>query len=128
MARILIAEDDQAMRVFLDRALSRSGHEVNAVPSGETAARYAETEAFDLLLTDVDMPGLNGVDLARQLLERSPKQAVLFVTGFAAQALQATDVLASGARVLSKPFALSDLVAQVDGVLARGLVPSRRSQ
>lgn len=127
MARILIAEDDQAMRVFLDRALSRSGHEVNAVPSGETAAQCAESEAFDLLLTDVDMPGLNGVELARQLLEKSPKQAVLFVTGFAAQALQATDVLASGARVLSKPFALSDLVAQVDGVLARDLAPPRGS-
>lgn len=127
MARILIAEDDQAMRVFLDRALSRSGHEVNAVPSGETAAQCVESEVFDLLLTDVDMPGLNGVDLARQVLEKSPKQAVLFVTGFAAQALQATDVLASGARVLSKPFALSDLVAQVDGVLARGLAPPRGS-
>ncbi len=125
MARILVAEDDKAMRVFLDRALSHSGHEVNAVPSGETAERCAESEAFDLLLTDIDMPGLNGVDLARRMLKKSPKQAVLFVTGFAAQALEATDVLATGAQVLSKPFALSDLVAQVDGVLARGIPSSQ---
>jgi len=97
------------------------------VPSGETAVHCAENQVFDLLLTDVDLPGLNGVDLARQVLEKSPKQAVLFVTGYAALALQATDVLASGARVLSKPFALSDLVAQVEGVLARGLAPPRGS-
>ncbi len=119
MARILIAEDDAAMRVFLDRALTRSGYEVNAVPSGDSAARCAENAHFDLLVTDIDMPGLNGVDLARQVLSRTPKQAVLFVTGFAAQALEATDVLASGARVLSKPFPLSELVSQVEGALAR---------
>jgi two-component system cell cycle response regulator CpdR len=119
MARILIAEDDMAMRVFLDHALSRSGHHVNAVPSGESAAGYLENEPFDLLVTDIDMPGMNGVDLARQLLAKTPRLAVLFVTGFAAQALEATDVLASGATVLSKPFALTELVSQVDGVLAR---------
>lgn len=119
MARILVAEDDRAMRIFLDSALSRSGHEVNAVPSGETAARCAESEPFDLLLTDIDMPGLDGIELARRMLAKSPKQAVLFVTGFGAQALAATDVLAAGAKVLIKPFALSDLVSQVNGALAR---------
>ena len=72
MARILIAEDDKAMRVFLDRALSHSGHDVNAVPSGDTAARYVENEPFDLLVMDIDMPGMNGVDLARQALAKTP--------------------------------------------------------
>jgi two-component system cell cycle response regulator CpdR len=119
MARILIAEDDKAMRVFLDRALSHSGHDVNAVPSGDTAARYVENEPFDLLVMDIDMPGMNGVDLARQVLAKTPGQAILFVTGFAARALEATDVLACGAGVLSKPFALNELVSQVEGVLAR---------
>ena len=122
---ILIAEDDKAMRVFLDRALSRSGHEVDAVPSGDTAARYVAKEAFDLLVMDIDMPGLNGVDLARQVLERTSRQAILFVTGFAAQAMKATDVLASGARVLSKQFALSGLVSHVEGGLAGGAASPR---
>ena len=90
------------------------------MPSGDTAARYVVKEAFDLLVMDIDMLGLNGVDLARQVLERSPRQAILFVTGFAAQAMEATDVLASGARVLSKPFALSELVSHVEGVLDGG--------
>lgn len=118
MARILVAEDDKAMRVFLDRALSRSGHVVDAVPTGDTAAMRAANEPFDLLVTDINMPGMNGVDLARQLMDRTPKQAVLFVTGYTAQALEATDVLARGAKVLSKPFELSQLVELVNGVLS----------
>jgi two-component system cell cycle response regulator CpdR len=127
MARILVAEDDTAMRVFLDRALSRSGHVVDAVPSGDTAAQYAEKEAFDLLVTDIDMPCMNGVDLARKVLERTPKQAVLFITGFTAQALEATDLLARGAKVLPKPFELSELVEQVNGVLARGTASTQET-
>ena len=125
MAKIRIAEDDKAMRVFLDRALSRSGHEVDAVSSGDTAARYVAKEVFVLLVMDIDMPSLNDVDLARQVLERTPRQAILFVTGFAARAIKATDVLACGARVLSKLFGLSELVSHVEGGLAGGAASPR---
>ena len=127
MAKILIAEDDKAMRVFLDRALSRSGHEVDAVSSGDTAARCVAKEVFVLLVMDIDMLGLNDVDLARQVLERTPRQAILFVTGFAARAIKATDVLACGARVLSKLFGLSELVSHVEGVLAGGAASPRET-
>ncbi len=124
MAKILIAEDDNAMRVFLDSALSRSGHEVSALSSGDIAMRCAELEPFDLLVTDIEMPGMNGVELARKVLAKSPDLAVLFVTGFTAQALQATDVIARGAKVLSKPFPLSELVREVNRVLARAVAPT----
>lgn len=113
-ARILIAEDDDAMRIFLEKALSRAGYRVSALPSGDTAAICAELGGYDILVTDVKMPGMDGVDLARLLLENSPELRVIFVTGFAARALQATDVIAKGARVLSKPFKLSELVGQVE--------------
>ena len=119
MARILVAEDDDAMRVFLKNALNWAGHEVNALANGATAASCAEIEEYDLLVTDVKMPGLDGVDLARRILARSPKLGVIFVTGFATRAYQATDIISHGARVLSKPFKLSELVAQVDAMVAR---------
>ena len=119
MARILIAEDDDAMRVFLENALSRAGHEVSALANGDAAASCAEIEVYDLLVTDVKMPGLDGIDLARRILARSPNLGVIFVTGFAARALQATDIIGRGARVLSKPFKLAELVAQVDRMVAR---------
>ena len=119
MARILVAEDDDAMRVFLKNALNWAGHEVNALANGATAASCAEIEEYDLLVTDVKMPGLDGVELARRILARSPKLGVIFVTGFATRAYQATDIISHGARVLSKPFKLSELVAQVDAMVAR---------
>jgi two-component system cell cycle response regulator CpdR len=119
MARILVAEDDDAMRVFLEKALSRAGHEVSALANGEAAASCAELEEYDLLVTDVMMPGLDGIDLARRIVARSPKLGVIFVTGFANRAFQATDMIAHGARVLAKPFKLTELVAQVDAMTAR---------
>ena len=71
MARILIAEDDDAMREFLLHALTRSGHEVSALSSGDAAIQYAEAERFDLLLADVDMAGMDGVELARRADRKS---------------------------------------------------------
>ncbi|MEX2618267.1 MAG: response regulator [Alphaproteobacteria bacterium] len=117
-ARILIAEDDDAMRMFLMSALSRAGHDVSALPSGESAVTCAELGSYDLLLTDIDMPGMNGVELARLMMADSPKLQVMFVTGYADTALQATDVISRGARVLSKPFALSELVSRVRKMIA----------
>lgn len=66
--RILIAEDDEAMRIFLENALSRAGHLVNALPNGESAASCSELGGYDILVTDVKMPGMDGVDLARLML------------------------------------------------------------
>ena len=116
--RILIAEDDEAMRIFLENALSRAGHLVNALPNGESAASCSELGGYDILVTDVKMPGMDGIDLARLMLAESPDLRVMFVTGFATSALQATDLIARGARVLSKPFKLVDLVGQVESMIA----------
>jgi len=119
MARILVAEDDDAVRVFLENALSRAGHEVSALANGDAAASCAELGEYDLLITDVRMPGLDGVDLARKVLANSPNLGIIFVTGYAAKAFQATDVIDHGARVLTKPFKLTELVAEVDSLMAR---------
>ncbi len=118
-ARILVAEDDDAMRIFLTNALSRAGHDVNAMPSGESAVTCAGLGNYDLLVTDINMPGMDGIDLARLMMANSPELRVMFVTGYAEKALRATDVISQGARVLSKPFALSELVSHVQMMIAR---------
>lgn len=61
MFRILLAEDEQVMREYLARALERSGYEVVAVDSGTAAAPLLEAERFDLLLTDIIMPEMDGI-------------------------------------------------------------------
>ncbi|MET4595961.1 MULTISPECIES: cell cycle two-component system response regulator CpdR [unclassified Sphingomonas] len=113
MLRILLAEDDQVMREYLTRALQRSGYAVTAVDRGTAAIPLLETERFDLLLTDIVMPEMDGIELAQRAGEMCKDLRVMFITGFAAVTLKAGKTMPQ-ARVLSKPFHLRDLVAEVD--------------
>lgn len=113
MIRILLAEDDESMRVYLARALERVGYGVVAVDRGTAALPLLETERFDLLLTDIVMPEMDGIELAQKAATIAPEMRVMFITGFAAVALKAGKA-APEAKVLSKPFHLKDLVAEVD--------------
>ena len=113
MARILLAEDDTSMREYLQRALQRVGYEVEAVGCGTEAMPLLEKERFDLLLTDIVMPEMDGIELAQKASAIAPDMRVMFITGFAAVALKAGKA-APSAKVLSKPFHLKDLVAEVE--------------
>jgi two-component system cell cycle response regulator CpdR len=113
MVRILLAEDDESMRVYLARSLERSGYSVTAVDRGTAALPLIEAEPFDLLLTDIVMPEMDGIELAQKAAVAAPEMRVMFITGFAAVALKAGRS-APSAKVLSKPFHLRDLVAEVD--------------
>jgi two-component system cell cycle response regulator CpdR len=113
MLRILLAEDDESMRVYLARALERVGYQVVAVDCGTAAVPLLESEHFDLLLTDIVMPEMDGIELAQKAATIAPDIRVMFITGFAAVALKAGRKTPD-ARVLSKPFHLRDLVAEVE--------------
>lgn len=115
MIRILLAEDDSAMRTYLMRALQNAGYGVVAVDRGTDAIPYLEQEHFDLLLSDIVMPEMDGIELAQRCAEISPMTKVMFITGFAAVSLRATRE-APQAKVLSKPFHLRDLVMEVQRV------------
>ena len=89
MIRILLAEDDRVMREYLARALERSGYAVTAVDRGTAAIPLLESERFDLLLTDIVMPEMDGIELAQKASEMVPDMRVMFITGFAAVTLKA---------------------------------------
>lgn len=118
MARILLAEDDSSMRGFLARALIKAGHEVVDVADGEAALDQLKDNEFDLLLADIVMPGINGIDLARHANKSAHSIKIMLITGFAAVALRARDELTPDTKVLSKPFHLNVLVDEVDKLLA----------
>lgn len=118
MIRILLAEDEQAMREYLARALERSGYEVVAVDCGTAAVPFLEREHFDLLLTDIVMPEMDGIELARHCNLVSPTTEVMFITGFSGVALRAGETMPN-AKVLSKPFHLKDLVLEVERLFAK---------
>ena len=118
MAKILLAEDDDSLRGFLVNALKRAGHTVKDFDEGRTALKALEREVFDLLLTDIVMPGLDGIELARRAAELDPDIKIMFITGFAAVALNPKSNAPKDAKVLSKPFHLRELVQEVDRLLA----------
>jgi two-component system cell cycle response regulator CpdR len=113
MIRILLAEDEDAMRTYLARALENAGYDVIAVDRGTAAIPLLEMGEFDLLLSDIVMPEMDGIELAQRCAEISPQTKVMFITGFAAVTLKASRE-APQAKVLSKPFHLKDLVMEVE--------------
>lgn len=115
-AKILLAEDDNAMRSYLERALEQAGYGVDSVDRGTAALPLLEKETYDLLLSDIVMPEMDGIELAQRCNEMSPLTKVMFITGFAAVTLKASREQPN-AKVLSKPFHLKDLVLEVERVL-----------
>jgi len=107
------------MRSYLTRALERSGYAVSPVDRGTAALPLLENERFDLLLTDIVMPEMDGIELAQRAAEIAPDMRVMFITGFAAVTLKAGRAMPQ-AKVLSKPFHLRDLVLEVDRMFEFG--------
>ena len=118
MTKILLAEDDESMRLYLARALERVGYMVTSVDRGTAALPLLEAESFDLLLTDIVMPEMDGIELAQKAAVIAPEMRVMFITGFAAVALNPDSQAPRDAKVLSKPFHLRDLVTEVDKMMA----------
>jgi two-component system, cell cycle response regulator CpdR len=122
-ANILLAEDDAAMRTYLERALGNAGFAVDSVDRGTAALPLLEENHYDLLLSDIVMPEMDGIELAQKCNELSPDTKVMFITGFAAVTLKASREQPQ-AKVLSKPFHLKDLVLEVERVLGDRLSAS----
>ncbi|HEV2559538.1 MAG TPA: response regulator [Microvirga sp.] len=120
MARILLVDDEEPVRGFLKRGLEMDGHSVEtAVDGGDGLDRLtADKGAYDLLLTDIRMPIMDGIALALAAKRDFPNVTVLLMTGFADQRERAKNLDAIVADVLTKPFSLNDLRATVRRVLS----------
>ena len=116
--RILLAEDDEDMRRFLVRALTKAGYDVVSFGNGLDAYERLKEEPFTLLLTDIVMPEMDGIELARRASELDPDLKIMFITGFAAVTLNSDQQPPKDARILSKPFHLKDLVQEIDKILS----------
>jgi two-component system cell cycle response regulator CpdR len=117
MARILVAEDDAAVSAFVTRALGYKGHEVRAAPDGLAALAALGGDRFDLLLTDIVMPGMDGIALALKASRDWPQMRILLMTGFAAERQRAHNLEALIHRVIAKPFTLAEICEAVDEAL-----------
>jgi two-component system, cell cycle response regulator CpdR len=119
MARILVADDEEAIRSLVARALRQDGHEVMTACDGADALELLEREngAFELLLTDIRMPVMDGIALALAAARDHPAVTILLMTGYADQRERAHGLDALIHDVITKPFSLTDMRSAVDGAL-----------
>jgi CheY-like chemotaxis protein len=119
--RILVLDDEEAVRGVLKMALERSGYELDTVSSGTEALKILSNTSYDLILCDMHMPGLSGPDFYRQLERNHPAMTdrIIFMTG---------DLVHSGTQrfldetkvsVLRKPFDLRQLYQKIDAIIQR---------
>jgi two-component system cell cycle response regulator CpdR len=121
MAKILVAEDNDIVRAFVVRALCGDGHDLIEAVDGKTAlARLSVSDgAFDLLLSDVKMPGIDGIELALAAGRKHPDMAIMLMTGYADQRERAHGLDALVHDVISKPFSVDQITCAVREALVQ---------
>ena len=117
MARILVAEDDLAVRSFVCRALAHRGHEAVGVDDGLRALDALQGSSFDALLSDIVMPHLDGIALALKVAQVYPDMPVLLMTGYSAERQRAHNLEELAFTVIAKPFTLAQICDAVDAML-----------
>ena len=118
-ARVLLVDDDEAVRRFAARVLTRAGYRVTAVDDGESAAALVDAGEFDLLVTDVVLPAMSGFELVRAVGKRWPGTACLLITGYASGESPADEV--GETPLVAKPFTAEELLhAAAAALQARG--------
>jgi len=124
VARILIAEDDEPVRAIVKRALELDGHVIETEADGAAALDRLMIEGgrFDLLLSDIRMPMMDGIALALSAAGSFPDLPILLMTGYADQRERAHDLVAIIEDVVTKPFSVAEIRAAVAAVLARRAV------
>lgn len=122
---ILLVEDEPELRRLVDRELTARGYTVRVAANATEALRIAQDalSRFDMVVTDVVMPGMSGVELAQLLVSIDPNMPILFVSGHVDKESLAPHALAEEADLLAKPFTPEQLAARV-----RGLLDTAKSQ
>jgi CheY-like chemotaxis protein len=120
VARILIADDEESMRLLVGRAIAMDGHEIVTAEDGAEALEILteQSGAFDLLLTDIKMPVMDGIALALAVARDFPELTILLMTGYADQRERATGLNAIVHDVVTKPFSVADIRTAVADALA----------
>jgi CheY-like chemotaxis protein len=125
MPRVLIADDEASMRVLVARAIAMDGHDTVTAQDGAEALDILTRDngAFDLLLTDIQMPVMDGIALALSAARDFPNLTILLMTGYAAQRERASNLSAIAHDVISKPFSVADIRTAVADALAARKAP-----
>jgi two-component system, cell cycle response regulator CpdR len=107
--RILVAEDNPAVREFIQRALATAGHTVTLTADGQQALDRLSTETFDVLITDIVMPNVDGIALALKATSLHPDLRIVMISGYAQERMRAHNIDALVHRIIAKPFSIVEI-------------------
>jgi len=123
--RVLVAEDDAPLAQFLHQRLQQENFSVQVVGDGREAQRLAAEQPYDLVLLDLALPGIAGLDVLRGIRAKKPELPVLIVTGSSLVEERVRGLDAGADDYIAKPFAFSELAARIRAVLRRGSRPAQ---
>jgi len=128
MSKILIAEHNAATKQYLTKNLKNSGNTVHVAQTGTDTWKAISSDEYDVIMIDIVMPGLDGFVLAQKALQNNPCTQIIFITGFAAVAMDTYNTPAYAPRPLtSKPFHLTEMAARVRFLMGEGELPATYS-
>ena len=117
-AKILVAEDNPAVREFIVRSLSSVGHTVSAAIDGQQAMDMLTRDKFNVLVTDIVMPNVDGIALAMKAIRLFPDLRVIMISGYAQERMRAHNLDSLVHRIIAKPFSLEEICEAVKNALA----------
>ncbi len=120
--RILVVDDERSMQEFLEIFLRREGFEVVTAGDADSALLAIEADDFDLVITDIQMPGKTGLDLLREVRERSPDTLVLMITAFASTDTAISAMKQGAYDYITKPFKVEEIRLIIDKALEKKLL------
>ncbi|MFQ5459025.1 MAG: sigma-54-dependent transcriptional regulator, partial [Myxococcota bacterium] len=119
MSKILVVDDELSMREFLEIMLKKAGYDVESVADPEQALMHVENDTYDLVITDVLMPKMNGLDLLRKIKEVSPEVVVLMMTAFATTETAVQAMKEGAYDYITKPFKVDEIQLIIEKALEK---------
>lgn len=117
-SRVLVAEDNPAVREFIVRSLMSAGYNAVAVTDGQQALDSLAKEKFDVLVTDIVMPNVDGIALALKAVRLFPDLRIVMISGYAQERMRAHNLDALVHRIIAKPFSLEEICDAVKDAIA----------
>jgi DNA-binding NtrC family response regulator len=121
--RILVIDDDRSARVLLDRLLTRAGHQVSIVETAEQGLERLAQSGFDLLITDKNLPGIDGIEVLRRAREQQPRLRAILITGFPTPETREQALELGVFAFVTKPFGVHDILDLCDGAIRAAKAP-----
>jgi DNA-binding response OmpR family regulator len=114
---ILVIDDDRSARMLLERVLVKAGHTVELADDAEAGLAALQARAFDLLITDKNLPGIDGLELLRLARERAPRLQAILITGFPSDETKSSASELGIHSYVTKPFGVHDIVEVCEAAL-----------